>query len=45
MSCASRSEDAAARVVSHDHVIARCRIGTISIGDMLRQAGIAEDGN
>lgn len=33
------------RVVSFDRVIARCRIGTHSIGDLLRQAGIVAGGN
>lgn len=33
------------RVVSFDRVIARCRIGTDSIGDLLRQAGVVAGGN
>ncbi len=33
------------RVISYDRVIARCRIGPDSIGDLLRQAGTAEGGN
>jgi len=32
------------RVVSFDRVIARCRIGSASIGDLLRQEGLAEGG-
>ncbi|PTD27339.1 thermonuclease family protein [Sphingomonas fennica] len=32
------------RVVSFDRVIARCRIGSTSIGDLLRQEGLAEGG-
>jgi len=33
------------RVVSFDRVIARCRIGSKSIGDLLRQAGVMRGGN
>lgn len=33
------------RVVSYDRVIARCRIGADSIGDLLRSTGVAEGGN
>lgn len=33
------------RVVSFDRVIARCRIGTGGIRDLLRQAGIVAGGN
>ncbi|CDX24440.1 Micrococcal nuclease-like nuclease [Mesorhizobium plurifarium] len=33
------------RIVSFDRVIARCRIGSDSIGDLLRQAGIVAGGN
>lgn len=33
------------RVISFDRVIALCRIGHQSIGDLLREAGIAEGGN
>lgn len=33
------------RIVSFDRVIAHCRIGRISIGDLLRQADITEGGN
>lgn len=33
------------RVVSFDRVIARCRIGPNSIGDLLRQAGAVRGGN
>ncbi|RST86395.1 nuclease [Aquibium carbonis] len=33
------------RVISYDRVIARCQIGTDSIGDLLRHAGVAEGGN
>jgi endonuclease YncB( thermonuclease family) len=33
------------RVISFDRVIARCRIGTESIGDLLRRAGIGAGGN
>ena len=33
------------RVVSFDRVIARCRIGPDSIGDLLRQAGVVVGGN
>lgn len=33
------------RVRSFDRVIARCRIGGSSLGDLLRRAGIAEGGN
>ncbi|MBB4147524.1 thermonuclease family protein [Sphingobium scionense] len=33
------------RVRSFDRVIARCRIGGASLGDLLRQAGVAEGGN
>ncbi|GGB10113.1 hypothetical protein GCM10011491_42570 [Brucella endophytica] len=33
------------RVVSFDRVIARCQIATDSIGDILRQVGIAAGGN
>ncbi len=33
------------RVVSYDRVIARCRIGENSIGDLLRQEGSVEGGN
>lgn len=33
------------RVVSFDRVIARCRIGPDSIGDLLRRAGIVAGGN
>jgi endonuclease YncB( thermonuclease family) len=33
------------RIVSYDRVIARCRIGSDSIGDLLRQGGAAEGGN
>ena len=32
-------------VRSFDRVIARCRIGGASLGDLLRQAGVAEGGN
>jgi endonuclease YncB( thermonuclease family) len=32
-------------VISFDRVIARCWIGSKSIGDLLRRAGIAEGGN
>ena len=32
------------RVVSFDRVIARCRIGPDSIGDLLRQAGVVAGG-
>ncbi|WP_311028623.1 thermonuclease family protein [Mesorhizobium koreense] len=32
-------------VISYDRVIARCQIGTDSIGDLLRHAGVAEGGN
>ncbi len=33
------------RVISYDRVIARCRIGERSIGDLMRREGIAEGGN
>ncbi|RWG14593.1 MAG: nuclease [Mesorhizobium sp.] len=33
------------RVVSFDRVIARCRIGTDNIGDLLRRAGAVAGGN
>ncbi|MGK6313680.1 thermonuclease family protein [Neorhizobium sp. DT-125] len=33
------------RVVSFDRVIARCRIGHDSIGDLLRRAGVLASGN
>lgn len=33
------------RVRSFDRVIARCRVGGASLGDLLRQAGVAEGGN
>jgi hypothetical protein len=33
------------RVRSFDRVIARCRIGGTSLGDLLRQARVAEGGN
>lgn len=33
------------RVISYDRVIARCQIGTDSIGDLLRHAGVTEGGN
>jgi endonuclease YncB( thermonuclease family) len=33
------------RVISYDRVIARCRIGAESIGDLLRRTGVAEGGN
>lgn len=33
------------RVISFDRVIALCRIGHQSIGDLLREVGIAEGGN
>ena len=33
------------RGVSYDRVIARCQIGTDSIGDLLRRAGVTEGGN
>lgn len=33
------------RVVSFDRVIARCRIGHKTVGDLLRAEGIAEGGN
>ena len=33
------------RVRSFDRVIARCRISGASLGDLLRQAGVAEGGN
>lgn len=33
------------RVLSYDPVIARCQIGTNSIGDLLRHAGVTEGGN
>jgi endonuclease YncB( thermonuclease family) len=33
------------RVISFDRVIARCWIGSVSIGNLLRRAGIAEGGN
>lgn len=33
------------RVISYDRVIARCRIGADSIGDLLRRIGVAEGGN
>ncbi|NKL73656.1 nuclease [Rhizobium leguminosarum bv. viciae] len=33
------------RVISFDRVIARCRVGSQPIGDMLRQAGAPEGGN
>ncbi|MEK4035364.1 nuclease [Methylocystis sp. IM3] len=33
------------RVVSFDRVIARCRIGTDGIGDLLLQAGVVAGGN
>lgn len=33
------------RVRSFDRVIARCRIDGASLGDLLRQAGVAEGGN
>lgn len=33
------------RVRSFDRVIARCWIGGTSLGDLLRQAGVAEGGN
>lgn len=33
------------RVISYDRVIARCRIGADSIGDLLRFGGVAEGGN
>lgn len=32
-------------VISYDRVIARCRIGSDSIGDLLRHAGVAEGGS
>lgn len=34
--------DRSGRVVSFDRVIACCRIGSTSIGDLLRQEGLAE---
>uniref|UniRef100_B0SV32 Nuclease (SNase domain protein) n=1 Tax=Caulobacter sp. (strain K31) TaxID=366602 RepID=B0SV32_CAUSK len=33
------------RVISFDRVIARCRVGSQSIGDVLRQTGAPEGGN
>ena len=33
------------RVISFDRVIAQCRIGVRSVGDMLREQGIHEGGN
>lgn len=33
------------RIVSFDRVIARCLIGTDSIGDLLRHAGVIPGGN
>jgi endonuclease YncB( thermonuclease family) len=33
------------RVVSFDRVIARCRLGSQGIGDLLRRAGATEGGN
>lgn len=33
------------RVVSFDRVIARCKMRSASIGDLLRAAGVAEGGN
>lgn len=33
------------RVVSFDRVIARCKIRSVSVGDLLRAAGVPEDGN
>jgi endonuclease YncB( thermonuclease family) len=33
------------RVISYDRVIARCRIGPDSIGDLLRRTGVTEGGN
>jgi endonuclease YncB( thermonuclease family) len=33
------------RVISYDRVIARCRIGADSIGDLLRRIGVAEARN
>lgn len=33
------------RVRSFDRVIARCRIGGATFGDLMRQAGVAEGGN
>ena len=33
------------RIISYDRVIARCQIGTDSIGDLLRHAGVTEGGN
>lgn len=33
------------RVISYDRVIAHCRIGADSIGDLLRRIGVAEGGN
>jgi endonuclease YncB( thermonuclease family) len=33
------------RVISYDRAIARCQIGTDSIGDLLRHAGVTEAGN
>lgn len=33
------------RVISFDRVIAVCRIGSTSIGDLLRRAGVDEGGN
>ncbi|MFZ1882370.1 MAG: nuclease [Rhodoplanes sp.] len=33
------------RVISYDRLIARCLIGSNSIGDLLRRTGIAEGGN
>jgi endonuclease YncB( thermonuclease family) len=33
------------RVISFDRVIARCWIGSVSIGDLLRNAGLPEGGN
>lgn len=33
------------RVISFDRVIARCWIGSTSVGDLLRRAGVAEGGN
>lgn len=33
------------RVIPFDRVIARCRIGTDSVGDLFRQAGVVAGGN
>ncbi len=33
------------RVVVYDRVIARCQLGTVSVGDLLRAAGGREGGN